>query len=218
MTAFAVCFLSSCSENDAIKDDLVGTWNLKQGDAVDIIWESSEGISVDDIKLPTSAAAAIATEYSSVQLREKMRSLTFKDNNDLEATYLDDMGNWKTDVIGTFKVVSRTKMLFYPNINKLFGEIGGMDVANIDSEIKTLATVAGLPVHITFSGQTASSIRLFLDTNTLKEANLIPLLFRLIAGEGVDPTIYNVIEKELPRLLKQTDKIEMGFGFDKTSS
>ena len=218
MTAFAVCLLSSCSENGATKDDLVGTWNLKQGDAVDIVWESSEGIDIEGIKIPTSVAASTASDYSSEQMRDKMRSLTFKNNDDLEVTYKDDAGNWKTDVIGKFKVANRTKFLFYPNMDKLFGEIGGMDVADIDSDIKTLASVAGLPVRITFIGQNASSIRLYIETNTLKEAKgLVGILFKLMAGDGEDAIIYEIMDKVLPGLMEKADKIEMGFSFDKAA-
>ena len=218
MTTFAVCLLSSCSENGATKDDLVGTWNLKKGDAVDMIWESSEGIDVEGIKIPTSLAASTASEYSNEQMRDKMRSLTFKNNDDLEVTYKDDAGNWKTDVIGKYKVTSRTKFLFYPNMDKLFGEIGGMNVADIDSEIKTLASVAGLPVRITFIGQNATSIRLYLETSTLKEAKgLIGLLFKLMAGDSEDAIIYEVMDKVLPGLMEKTDKIEIGFSFDKAA-
>ena len=218
MTAFAVCLLSSCSENDAIKDDLLGTWNLKQGDAVDMVWESSEGIDIEGIKIPTSVAASTASDYSNEQMRDKMRSLTFKENNDLEVTYKDDAGNWKTEVIGKYKVSNRTKFLFYPNMDKLFGEIGGMDVADIDSDIKTLASVAGLPVRITFIGQNATSIRLYLETSTLKEAKgLIGLLFKLMAGDSADAIIYEVMDKVLPSLMEKTDRIEIGFSFDKAA-
>ena len=219
MTAFAACLLSSCNENEAIKDDLVGTWNLKQGDGVDMVWESSEGIDIGGTNVPASVAAAVASGYSNEQMREKMRSITFKQNNDLEVTYQDDAGKWRTDVIGTYKVTSRTKFLFFPNMEKLFGEIGGMNVADIDSDIRTLASVAGLPARITFIGQNATSARFYLDTNTLKEAKgLIGLLFRMMAGDSAaDAAIYEAMDKELPRLMDKTDKIEIGFSFDKAA-
>jgi len=218
MAAFVVCVFNSCSENDATKDDLVGTWNLRHGDGMDMVWESSEIITIDGLKLPTSAIAVIAADYSNEQLREEMRSLTFKANDDLEVTYKDEAGGWKMDVIGKYKVVGRTKFLFYPNIEKLFGEIGGMDVAEIDSDIKTLASTAGLPARITFVGQNATSARFYLETNTLKEAKgLVSLLFRLIAGDSVDAAIYEVLDNEMPGLLEKTDKIEIGFNFDKAA-
>ena len=218
MVAFVVCVFNSCSENEATKDDLVGTWNFKQGDGMDMVWESSESITIDGIKLPTSAIAVIAADYSNEQMHEKMRSLIFRENDNLEVTYKDDAGGWKTDVIGTYKVVSRTKFIFYPNIEKLFGDIGGMNVAAIDSEIKMLASTAGLPARITFIGQNATSARFYLDTNTLKEADwLVGLLCRLIAGDSVDASVYELLDKEIPGLLEKTNKIEIGFSFDKAA-
>ena len=49
ITAFMLNVLSGCSENEAIKDDLIGTWGLRQGDVMDMTGESSGNINVDGL-------------------------------------------------------------------------------------------------------------------------------------------------------------------------
>ena len=221
IAAFIMNILGGCSENEAIKEDLIGTWNLSQGYVMDMTWESSGSITIDGLVLPTSAIAGIATEYCNAQLREKMKSLTFRENDNLEVAYLDDgTGNWKTDIIGTYKLISRNKFQFYPDEKRLLEDIGGMAGSPLVSEIKALAATTGFSVNFTFIGQNASRIRFYLDTKTMKEGGkvIVPMLYSLIFGDSVDDDILQILQDELPGLLEKTDKMEIGFSFSKENN
>ena len=216
MFVFSVSFLSSCNEDKATKDDLLGTWNLRSNDAMDMAWESSESMIISSIPVPTSVVAGMAAEYGSTQLQKEVKSITFKGNNTLEVTYLDDETNaWKTEVYGTYRVINRKKLVFHPDADKLLEGVEGLSDANL-AEIKTLASKAGISVHFTFTGQSATGIRFYLDTNTIKEMKvLIPLLSGSISGDSAEDVILRTIFEALPGLLDKTDKIEIGLSFDK---
>ena len=216
MLVFTMSLLSSCNEEKAAKDDLLGTWNLKTSGAMEIIWESSENISITDgISLPTSTVAELLVEYGNKQLSEELKSITFRKDNKVEFTYFDDdMKGWNTDVFGEYKVKSRKELTFHPDVDKL---LEGMEVdATTLVGIKALAATAGISVKFTFIGLNAAEIRFYIDTKTVKDLKIIfPILASSITSNSAEDIIIKILLEKLPELLDKADKVEVGFYFDK---
>ncbi|MDR2913707.1 MAG: hypothetical protein LBV74_02545 [Tannerella sp.] len=214
------CF-GSCSDDDDAKDDLVGTWNLKPGSSMDMTWESSEEIeiAIGGISMPmaTSEVAKLAANYGSTLLPGKLKSITFKDNNKLEATYMDsNTENWVTAVYGTYKVVSSTKINFSPDVDKLLEGVEGIDNATMIA-IKALA-VKGVPVHYTL-GDNLNDAHFYLNTSTIKEMKpLFTLLAASMSGDDAQGAMIKSIIEKLPTVLDNTDKIEIGLNFAKAAN
>ena len=213
---FTMSLLSSCNEEKATKDDLLGTWTLRSGSAMDIIWESSENISITGgVSLPTSTVAELLVEYGNEQLSEELKSITFRKDNKVEFTYFDDDVNaWNTDVFGEYRVKSRKELIYNPDVDKL---LEGMDVdATALAGIKALAATSGIPVKFTFIGPTAAQICFYLDTRTVKDMKVIfPILAASITGNSAQDIIIRVLLEKLPELLDKTDKVEISLYFDK---
>lgn len=210
MSVFVLGVFNGCSDDDDAKNDLVGTWNLKL-DAMDMTWESSEKLSVNGVSMSTDAVAVLAAQYGNASLPEKLKSITFNDNNKLEATYVEG-GVEKTAVYGTYRVVNGNKLNFTPDVDKLLG-----DVEEINSEAMAaikLLLAAGIPVYYNLSGEPASG-RFYLDTKTIKEIkSLLPLIAASMSDE--DAMIKALLE-QMPGVLDKTEKIELGLNFNKAA-
>lgn len=205
---------NSCSDDDESKDDLVGTWNLNPV-AMDMTWESSEEISINGILMNTSAVATLAAQYGNTSLPEKLKSITFRDNNKLEATYLDG-GTEKTDVYGTFRVVNGSKLNFTPDVDKLLEGVEGLNTEAI-AAIKLL-TAPGIPVYYTLAADGTSG-RFYLDTKTIKEIkSLLPILGASLSGDDASTVMIKGILEQMPGILDKTDKIELGLNFNKATN
>lgn len=214
MFVLAVGVFNSCSDDEDAKDDLVGTWNLKST-AMDMTWESSEEISIGGIPMTTSAVAVLATQYGNAALPEKLKSITFKDNNKLEATYVEG-GTEKTAVYGTYRVISSSKLNFTPDVDKL---LEGVEELNSETmaAIKLLLS-AGIPVYSTLTADGASG-RFYLDTKTIKEIkSLLPLLGASMSGDDTNTAIIKELLEQMSGILDNTDKIEIGLNFDKAAN
>ena len=212
---FTMSLLSSCKEDEAAKDDLLGTWNLRSN-AMDITWESSENISITEgVSLPTSTVAELLAEYSNKALSEELKSITFRNDNKVEFTYFDeDMNSWNTEVYGEYNVKSRKELIFHPNVDRFLGDIE-VDATAL-AGLKALAATAGISVKFTFIGQTAGEVRFYLDTKTVKDMKILfPILAASITGSSIEDIMIRILLEKLPELLDKTDKIEIGFYFDK---
>ena len=213
---FTISLLSSCNEDEATKDDLLGTWNIRSSGSMEIIWESSENISItEEISLPTSTVAELLVEYGNNQLSEELKSITFRKDDKVEFTYFDDdLNGWNTDVFGEYKVKSRKDLIFRPDVDKL---LEGMDVSATSlAGIKALVATTGIPLKITFIGPTAAEVRLSIETGTMKEMKvLFPILAASITGNSAEDIMIKILLEKLPELIEKSDKIEVGFYFDK---
>jgi len=207
--------LNSCSDDEAAKDDLLGTWTLR-AKAMEMIWESPEKVSVEGLSLSTSDIAKLVVEYSNSHLPEELKSITFKNDNKLDVKYFDDdVNDWKTDVYGTYKVKSRKELIYYPDVDKLLKGVDDIGTTTL-TEIKVLAATIGVSVKFTLIGPTAAEMCLYLDTKTIKDMKaLFPYLLISILGSDVDDIVKKIILEKLPELLEKTNKIEIALYFDK---
>lgn len=221
MLVFAMGNFISCSDDDDAKDDLVGTWNLKSGDPMDMTWDSSEKIEIAiggvSQSMSAPAVAELAKMYANALLPGKLKSITFKDNNNLEATIYTDGNTGNTTVYGTYKVVSGSKINFFPDVDKLLAGVEGLDNTTLLG-IKALA-VKGLPIHYTLIGNNMNDARFYLNTGTIKEMKpLFALLAATMSGDDAQTAMIKSIIEKLPAVLDNTDKIEVGLNFDKAAN
>lgn len=212
MFVFALGVFNGCGDDDEAKDHLVGRWELKS-DAMDMTWESSEEITISGISMSTTAVAVLATQYGNSTLPEKLKSITFNENNKLEASYIEG-GVEKTAVYGTYRVVNDYKINFTPDVEKLLG-----DVKEISSEAMAaikLLLAAGIPIYYYLPDPTNGHF--YLDTKTIKEIkNILPLIAASMSGDDASDLIIKNLLEQMPGILDKTEKIEVGLNFTKAT-
>ena len=212
---FSATLLNSCDDKGNAKENLLGTWVLKPENSMDLTWESPLTISIGGIDMPTEAVALLAAKIGSDLMTEKLYSIDFKDDGNINVNHKDDnSGRLVTEVYGTYKVVNNNKLLYYPDVEKMLKGVQGIDHNKME-ELKDLAK-QGMPVNYVLMGQNLTDLRMYLDTNTIKEMKLLfPLLVASLLGGDIEGDTVNVIIENLPALLDMTTKIELGLNFDK---
>ena len=214
---FSVGFFYSCDDYGDEKENLLGTWNLNSNNAMSVIWESSENILVGGISMPTTAVAALMTEYGNKVLQEELRSITLKADDNIDVNYRAESGGFTTDIYGKYKVISKHDLLFYPNVDKLLKDIDGIDNSTLN-ELKTLANL-GIPVKYSLTGSSLNEAYFYLDTKTIKAMKILfKALEASIEGDTAEDLIIKAVLKSLPDALDKTSKIEIGLGFYKITN
>ena len=210
-------FFYGCNDDGDAKENLLGTWNLKQSDALYIIWESSESITIGGIKMPTARVADLMVEYGSVKLQEELRSITFKSDENIEVDYKSESGGFTKDVYGKYKALSKRDLLYFPDVEKLLKNVDGIGDATIN-EMKELSKL-GIPVKCSLTGSNLSEAYFYFETNTIKEMKILfYVLAASISGDNVEDKIIKTVLEALPAVLDKTSKIEIGLGFYKMNS
>jgi len=211
---FSVTFLNSCDDKGDAKENLIGTWMLNQDYAVFMTWEASESLSIGGIPMSSTVVAAMVSEYGSNVLKEELKTITLKDNDDIEATYKGESG-YVTEVYGKYKAISDKKLLYYPDVDKLLKDIDGVSDITM-AELKALSK-AGIPVSYVLAGQTLESASFYLNTETIKAMKILfPVLASSVSGDSVEGVLVKAILEELPTALDKTTKIELGLNFVKS--
>jgi len=214
---FSVVFFNSCDDYGDEKENLMGTWNLKQNDDLYIEWNSSENISIGGISMPATAVAALLTEYGKKVLQEELKSITLRGDDAVEVYYWNESEGFNTDVYGKYKVISKHDLIYYPDVDKLLKDIDEIDNASLN-EIKELAKL-GLPVKYSLTGSTLNEAYFYLDTKTIKAMKILfTALEASIKGDSAEDLVIKAVLKALPAALDKTDKIEIGLGFYKMNN
>ena len=201
----------SCNDDHA-QEDLMGLWAPLPEQATDMVWESSAPIVVNDLTITTPEIAVLSTQFANDLIIANLRTINFTKDNKLEVTYLNDAGALVTEVFGTYRVISRSKFSFSPDINIFTNGLEGMSAIMLEA-IKVYAK-AGITVQYYYVGNNTREVRFYLNTSTLKESKLLfPLLAMAILGkEANNAQIMSIIES-VPAHLDKTSKIEIGFNF-----
>ena len=202
----------SCND-DRAQEDLIGFWEPLPELATDLIWESSEPIVVNDFSMTTPEIAEISTQFANTILPVKLRTVSFTKDNKVEVTHINDQtGYLITEVFGTYRMISRSKFSFSPDINKFADGLEDMSVIMLET-IKLYAK-AGISVQYYYVGNNTREVRFYLNTSTLTEFKLLfPLLAMAIMGKEADDAQIKAILESVPAHLDKTTKIELGFNF-----
>lgn len=209
----SMSLICNCSDEVA-RENLLGAWEPFLAQPVDMCWESSGPITVSDFSITTPELAVLATQYANLFFPEKVRSINFTKDDKLEVTYFGDNAYPTTEVFGTYRVISPSKLRFSPDVDKLLGGVDGINSLTLEG-MKIMAKV-GILVRYYFIGVNTREVRFYLDTETLTETKfLFPLLAMAILGNDAnDPTTKSVLES-VPAQLDKTSKIEIGFNYQK---
>ena len=204
----------SCNDDNA-QEDLMGFWEPHPEIATDMTWESSAPVVVNDLSMSTPEIAGMSTQFANTLLPAKVRAISFRKDNKLEVTYInDETGYLTTEVFGTYRMINRSKFTFSPDISKFAGVLDGMS-ATMREGIKLYAT-AGISVQYYYIGNNTEEIRFYLTMSTLKESRyLFPFLAAAILGKEADNTTIQSMLESVPAHLEKTSKIELGFNFYK---
>lgn len=191
----------------------MGDWKTIPEYAMDMVWESSEPLTVDGFSMTTPEIATFSTQFAKDFLNEKVQSVHFKKDNKLEVRYLDKTTNeWKTEVYGTYRVISSTKISFSPDVDKMFGGLSGVNAIMLEG-IRLYAK-AGISVHYYYVGSDTNEIHFYLNTATFKEAKfLLPMLAFVFLGDDANDAVIQSILESIPAHLDKTSKIELGFNY-----
>ena len=207
-----VSLLCACND-DVAKEDLVGEWKTNSESALGMIWESSEPLQANGFSMTTPEIATFAAQFANDFLNEKVRSVHFRKDDKLEVTHLNETTNeWITEVFGTYRVISGTKISFSPDVDKLFGGLTGVSAIMLEG-IRLYAKV-GISVHYSFVGGNTNEVQFYLNTTTFKEAKfLLPLLAFAFLGDNANDAMVQSILESIPAHLDKTSKIEVGFNY-----
>ena len=213
---FSMGFFYSCDDDGDAKENLLGTWNLKQNNAMIINWESSANISIGGVTMPATAVAALMAEYGSVELQDELRSITFKNDGNVEVDYKGESGVFTKDLFGKYKALSKSDLLYFPDVDKILKGIYGIDNATIN-EMKALSK-DGIPVKCSLTGSSLNEAYFYLDTKTIKAMKvLFVALEASITGNSTEDLIIKAVFNALPVALDNTEKIEIGLCFYKVN-
>ena len=229
-------FFTACSSDDDDNDfkrneKIEGTWKVQDAGfdangnstgSIVLNWEGSNDAVIEipglfDEPYPVKDAISMVPMLLNSQLRSVLQDVTFNEKGQISATYKEeaDDKDWKVaNDYATYQVVNENKITLFLNTAKITEDIDDAQekamVAGMLDQFKT-----GIPVHVSYPA--ANKVYFYVDKDFV--APIIAMLYAQvdkIPTTGMDEEdlaqfqVLKTVVKQLPAIMKKTDKFEAG--------
>ena len=232
-------FFTACSSDDdndekgfVRNEKIEGTWKVQEAGmdpttyqptgSVVLNWEGSEDAVITipgllDEPYPVKDAISMVPMLLNSQLRSVLQDVTFNEKGQISATYKEDADDtdWKVaSDYATYQVVNENMITLFLNTSKITEGIDdAQEKAMITSMLDQFKT--GIPVHVSYPA--ANKVYFYVDKDFVA-----PIIAMLYAQVDKIPTtsmdeddlakfqVLKTVVKQLPAIMKKTDKFEAG--------
>ena len=232
-------FFTACSSDDddnnsnnfLRNEKIEGTWKVQDAGfdakgnstgSVVLNWEGSDDAVIElpgifDEPYPVKNAISMVPMLLNTQLRSVLQDVTFNEKGQISATYKEeeDDKDWKVaNDYATYQVVNDNMITVFLNTAKITEDIDdAQEKAMISSMLDQFKT--GIPVHVSYPA--ANKVYFYVDKDFV--APIIAMLYAQvdkIPTTGMDEEdlaqfqVLKTVVKQLPAIMKKTDKFEAG--------